>query len=119
MTIFSERAILGGKRVSFRRFTLILFRHITRSGTLRPLDLLHLDTHLHGQAIVVQPHTQSGHIACGALVLREPGANDPSRGVVDIGVEGGISLALAEPLELRGIFQKKLFIPSLDTAQRP
>ena len=68
---------------------------------------------LHGQSIALQSYAQGGYIACGALVPRKPGADDPSCSVVDVGVEGGISLALAEPLELRsvGLPQHALGLP--------
>lgn len=54
---------------------------------------------LHRQAISFQADTESGDITCGALVLGEPGADDPPCGVIDVGVEGSIALPLAEPLE--------------------
>ena len=47
VTVFPERALPGvawGRPVSFQRLALIFFGLIVRSGTLRLLDLLQLDT---------------------------------------------------------------------------
>ena len=54
---------------------------------------------LHRQAISFQANVQGGDITCGALVLGESGANDPSCGVIDVGVKCSIALPLAKPLE--------------------
>ena len=47
-------------------------------------DSTSVTINFHRQTIPAKSHTQIGHIACGVLVLREPGVDDQSRDIVDL-----------------------------------